>query len=448
MKKFFSFRCLPLFVFLVVSPVILKAHLPASRLTDTVTFRMNMTYMTMNSQFDMTLDTLYLQSDNFNDSIAVRMERTDTSSVYQTTIVLLAGVIYPYHYYFIHGGSTIQESVDIITRMVRVRDTTMTVSNFFNNYNPATIPLTFNCDLWYQIKAHHFAPAIDYLDIAGNFNNNGAYDILFPISKDSLYSITLFMDTALLQNPLLAFRFRFNGNPNTTELIGEPDRTYPLHDTLGNNPDTFTCWYNNIDPVVPALPFVYNVFIQDSLVAKKTLTGVYTYEDYNLKPEGNSIFHWYHADSTGGPLIPIDTAGGRITNTINFVTDSLHDIGKYLVFEVTPVTRSIGNDSVIGLPVRVYSQSKIVGEGINDAVNNPLARIYPNPVHLRLFIEPLKEIRKSDLVNLAGFIVNSIKGKNSGRIEMDIQNLASGNYFLRIYAKDGTMGIFKIIIRR
>jgi len=309
------------------------------------------------------------------------------------------------------------------------------VTNYFNNYNPATIPMTFNCDLYYQIKAGHFFPSVDYLDVAGNFNNGGAYDVLYPRSKDSIYSVTIFLDTAIYRNYLLRFKFRFNGDTATEELKSDSNRTYTVHDTTGNNPDSYTCWYNNIDPRIPALPIAYDLSIQDSLIAKKILSGIYSYEDYNLKPEGKSLYKWYRADSIGGVLTLIQDT------SLNYTIDSASDIGKYLVFEVTPVTF----DSVVGLPVRVFTKSKIAGVGINDPASL-IARIYPNPVNDRLFIEPLQDVNRIELLNMTGQSLRSMNAQHTGKIELNINDLSQGIYFLKIYGKDSAAGIYKILL--
>ena len=439
MKKKISLPFTGIFLFLF-SPVLstsMKAQSKGPLLTDSVKFSVNMSYMVSNGTFNPTVDTLLMKSYQINDSLSTPMKRIDSSYVYELTFLLVTGVVYSYQYSIHHAGTDTPEHADSLTRLIRVSDTLTKVTNYFNNFNPATIPMTFNCDLYYQIKAGHFVPSVDYLDVAGNFNNGGAYDVLYQKSKDSLYTVTLFLDTALYRNPVLKFKFRFNGDSGTEELQGDSSRTYTLHDTIGNNPDIFTCWYNNIDPRIPALPIAYNLFIQDSLIAKKTLTGIYTYEDYNLKPEGKSIYKWYRTDSIGGALTLIQDS------SINYTLDSVADIGKYIVFEVTPVTK----DSVVGLAVRVYSKSKVVGVGINDPASL-IARIYPNPVKDLLFIEPLQDIYRIEMLNMTGQRLRSMKNEKSGKILINVNSLPPGIYFLQIYGKDSAYGTYKIILIR
>src|ERR1035438_8427865 len=350
MKNFFSLTFLGI-VLLLINPVLsfsMQASSKGPLLTDSVKFRVNMSYMVSNGTFHPSTDTVYLKSFQFNDSLAAPMHKMDSSYVYELTYILTSGVVYSYKYLMVHAGTVIHENVDSMTRLYRVHDTLSEVTNFFNNYNPATIPMTFNCDMYYQIRAGHFIPTVDYLDVAANFNNYAASDILYAKSKDSLYVTTLFLDTILYNNPVLKFKFRFNANDSTEELQGDSGRIYLLHDTTGSSVNFYTCWYNNIDPNVPVLPIAYNVSIQsvqDSIVPNKIFSGTYSYEDYNLKPEGKSIYKWYRTDSIGGTLTLIQDT------SLNYSVDSVTDIDKSLVFEVTPVT----TDSIVGLPVRAYT---------------------------------------------------------------------------------------------
>jgi hypothetical protein len=439
MKNPFFFAY-PVVIAFLLSPVFstfIQAQDATPLLQDTVKFRVNMSYMIANGTFNPSTDTVLLRSLQLSDSLPIIMQRIGSSNTYESIFYLTTGLVYYYKFAIYHAQTVIPESADSLTRLIRVRDTLTIVTNYYSNYNPAAIPMTFNCDMYYQIKAGHFIPSVDYLDIAGNFNNGGAYDVLYVKSKDSIYSVTVFLDTALYGTPLLKFKFRMNGDSTTEELQGDTNRIYTLHDTTGNNPDIFTCWYNNIDPRIPALPIAYNVSIQDSLIAKKILTGIYSYEDYNLKPEGKSRYKWYRADTIGAAWTLLQDT------SLSYTIDSVADIGKYLVFEVTPLTQ----DSVVGLPVSVYTKSKIVGVGINDPAGR-IARFYPNPVTDRLFIEPTETVKRVEILNITGQRVRLLKPQNSGKIEINVNDLQTGVYFLRIYARNSSYRSYKIIVIR
>ncbi len=421
-----------LLTFLLFSSSLLDAQKPGPVMIDTVTFQVNMKYMIANNMFDPTTDTIDITG-SMNQWLGKDfLERTGTSDIYEIRLELLQGVVYSYKFR-IHKADTIfTEQVDTTTRLVRIPDSALTITNFFNNVNPATIPMTFNCNLFYQIKAGHFTSNTDFVDVAGNFNNEGANDVLFNRGNDSLFSLTLFMDTALIAGPPLRFKFRFNGNWATAELPNDSSRTY----TLAATANSFTAWYNNIDPSVPAIPFVYDVMIQDTLHPARTVIGSYRYEDYNLRPEGNSRYRWYLADSIGGPVTPIDTAF-----KISYTIDSVY-LGKYLVFEVTPLTQ----DSIVGLPVMVYSAEKITGVGIEEK-SHPLARVYPNPVSDILYIEPTTSLERIDLISINGQYVRTVSSIQEKQIQIDVKDLREGLYFLKVQGKNSCINAVKVIIR-
>jgi hypothetical protein len=396
--------------------------------TATVQFRVNMSYMVQNGVFHPATDTVDIAG-GMNSWKGDILHRVDTSSVYEITYDLPIASVYSYRFR-ICTGDTVPESVDSMSRYIRVFDTTMTVTNYYDNFNPAAVPMTFNCNMYYQIRSGHFSPAIDYLDIAGNFNNQGAHDVLFPRSTDSIYALTLFFDTAMIAGPPLSFKFRFNGNWETAELEGDTNRLY----TLATTANSYSCWYDNIDPTVPSLPFVFNVSIQNSIISKGTVTGFYNYEDYNLKPEGKSIYQWYLADSIGGALTAIDSAW-----YVNYTIDSLF-IGKYLVFEVKPITI----DSVVGLPVQAWSPGKIVGVGLNEA-KRVIARFYPNPVHSMLAVDFLVPVDNLLIINNQGQTVATKNVKGSVKTILDLENLDPGVYFIRMIMKDNSLSVYKIL---
>ena len=431
-KQFFqTLKYLFLPALLILSSLISFSQNRGPVITDTVTFRVNMKYMIASSTFNPATDTIDITG-SMNDWLGGNfLSQVGTTDVYQVRVELLQGVIYPYKFRIHKTGVILTEQVDTTTRMIRVPDTLLTVTNFYNNINPAAIPMTFNCDMFYQVKAGHFTPNTEFVDVAGNFNNNGANDVLFNVGNDSIFSLTMFMDTALIGEQL-KFKFRFNGNWATSELQGDSSRTY----TLTGSADSFTAWYNNIDPSVPSLPVAYNLGIQDTLYPSRTVIGRYSYEDYNLKPEGKTRYQWYLADSIGGPVTPIDTA-----YHISYTIDSLF-IGKFLVFQVTPLTK----DSIVGLPVRVYSNVMITHTGIEEK-SNPLARIYPNPVSDILYIEPLTALLRVELVSITGEIVMTASAAEKKEIQLNVKGLKEGLYFLMVQGKNNQVYTFKVLIR-
>jgi len=424
--------------------------------SDTVLIKVDMSFMVSEGQFHPLTDTIELEG-TMNPDTVKKMEHSGSGNIYSLTYFLPVNGLYSYKFR-IHKIDTIHttdsiyakdtvyyESADPSTRYIRIGDSTQTITNYYNNYHPGWIPMVFDCDMYYQIRSGKFSPAIDYLDISGNFNNWGADRIeLFPRSSDSIYSFTIYYDTASIPLAPFKFKYRFNGDTATMELKGDSNRVYYM---TVNTHHTF-CWYNNLDPNVPALPFVYDVVInestiEDSIVSRRIFTGAYNYEDYNLKLEGKSLYQWYSADSTGGTLTPIDSAwyiNYIIFDTIG--TDSIKNnlFGKYLVFEVTPVTI----DSITGLPGYAWSATRIFPVGIRES-EPPSARIYPNPVDDILNVEFFKPVKSAELTDIMGkrIFYQDIHEKESTRI--NVRSLDQGIYLLKLNGILNSVKIYKII---
>jgi hypothetical protein len=432
MKNFFfgvRFQ-ISLFSFLFIGMLNLSGQENGPITYDTVHLQVDMGIMFTSGQFHPETDTVEAEGTMNPDTVRM-MERQGYGYIYQLTYVLPVDGYYTFKFRINSTDTTYVETADPSTRAFRVKDTTQVIFNYYDNYNPSLIPMVFDCDMYYQIKAGHFSQTVDYLDVAGNFNNWGNDRIeLFPRSTDSIYSFTIYYDTAAIPATPFEFKFRFNGDSATTELQGDTNRVY----TMTTTDHHFFCWYNNIDPSVPSLPFVYNVAIQDSIISKRTVTGTYNYEDYNLRPEGKTVYQWYLADSIGGVLTAIDSAW-----YINYTIDSLQ-IGKYLVFEVKPITI----DSVVGLPVQVWSAGKIVGVGIKE-IEGPLANIFPNPVIDIINIEFTGSMKSLELVNILGQRIVSEELKGLDRIKINLKESEPGIYFLRLIDFNNRLRVYKII---
>jgi hypothetical protein len=414
--------------------------------SDSVHIMVDMSFMVSSGVFHPLTDTVEMEG-SMIDSAKI-MEFTGAGYVYKLSFYLPVDGLYTYKFR-INAKDSIDtvyyETADPSTRTFRVKDTTQTIMNFYSNYHPGWIPMIFDCDMYYQIKAAKFSPALDYLDVSGNFNNWGAERIeLFPSITDSIYSFTLYYDSTALPAEPFRFKFRFNGDTATMELQGDSNRVF----TMTTTDHHFFCWYDNLDPNVPAVPFVYDVVInestvEDSLVSRRIYTGAYRYEDYNLKLEGKSLYQWYSADSIGGMLTPIDSAWN-----INYIiidslkTDSVKNdlFGKYLVFEVTPVTI----DSVTGLPGYAWSSTRIFPVGMREP-EPPSARIYPNPVDEVLNIEFLKPVKSMELTDMMGKRILYQDILISEIIRLNLGSLERGIYFLKLSGNLNSVKVYKVI---
>jgi len=368
-----------------------------------------------------------------------KMARTDTTLNYTLDYVLNPGTVHQYKYR-INGGDTATHHLELLykpNRIIRIPDTLLEAASDFNDFNPAKKPMTFRCNMTYYLRTHRFNGTADYLDVAGNFNGNGADDVLFDTDGDSIYTLEKYFDTAWIHQGPFSFKFRINGSWSSAELQGKSFREYTLHDTVNQNPNIYTCWFNNVDPTVSTPPWVYDVAIQGNLIHKEVISGIYSYEDINSIPEDSSSYKWYRSkNAAGDSLVAIDSAW-NITYTI----DTL-DIGKWLVFEVTP--RAAWGDSAVGKTVRVISASSIGGVGIGEHTAL-ISKIFPNPASDFITVETSMDIERVELFNLEGRKVMSAEGLDTRAIRLQISPLVRGTYLLRATTAARKTGVMPVI---
>jgi hypothetical protein len=403
------------------------------------TFVVNMQYAVQSGLFNPDADSVFIAGTMNLLPEATKMQRIDTTLSYAYVDTLLVpGSVHQYKYR-INADSAGMELAFKPARIVRIPDTLLQVTSDFNNYNPAKLPMTFQCNMGYYIGAHHFDASSDFLDVAGNFNNQGANDVLFDTDGDSLYSLQIFFDTARIHQEPLSFKFRINGNWNTAELAGSPDRTYVFHDTIQQNPNFFACFYNNLDPSIPTPPRAYNLDIQGLLIYKKFLSGIYSYENVNGIPEDSTTYRWLRSSNAlGTDAVPIDSA-----TKIAYIVDTL-DIGKWIVFEVTP--RAASGDSATGKPVRVVSSNSISAwdVGMGD-LTDIISRVFPNPASDHVTVVSRKELERIEILNYMNQTVLIKEGIKSTFCTLSTSHLPSGFYLLKATTKSGQMGVARLI---
>lgn len=91
---------------------------------------------------------------------------------------------------------------------------------------PTQAPATFNVDMTNPIAYGEFKPGIDFVDIAGSFNNwTGSAHLTDP-EADGIYSITL---PGMPVAKVIEYKYRINGNWNSSEYPnGGPNRKYTV----------------------------------------------------------------------------------------------------------------------------------------------------------------------------------------------------------------------------
>lgn len=400
------------------------------------TFNVDMTYMVLVNAFDPFTDSVDITGTMNNWGGSPLMERVDTTNVYRLSLVLDPGVLYKYRYR-VNRDTNKEEFLNGTPRYFRTPDTLITLNQFFYDYNPATVAMTFLCNMSYQQEAGNFDTVTDYVDVAGNFNNGGACDLLYLFEGDSIHRTTLFFDTAVIGGAPLTFKFRINGDQAKEELPGKPPRSYSLHVPSLGDPNRYFCWFNDTNPNIPAPPWATDLFIQGTLTPGNTITGIYAYHNLNGIPEGPSQFRWYQSDSIGAALVPIDSAW-----TVNHTIDSTLDRGKYMVFEVTPIAAY--GDSAVGHPVLKYSDAAVWGVGIAENVALKV-RFYPNPVADELRIESQEQELDVVVADMNGRKLLNSSFDRPGGYSLYVGKLAPGSYILYLFCPGKGFSSSKLI---
>ncbi|WP_319946926.1 immunoglobulin-like domain-containing protein [Paenibacillus caseinilyticus] len=125
-------------------------------------------------------------------------------------------------------------------------------------------------------------------------------------------------------------------------------------DTYNSKPSIESVRSAAVQGTENSAPTVTNVTYSGMPQVGATLTGLYTYSDAENDAEGASVYAWYRADAADGTgLTAIAGAAGKSYT----VTEA--DLGKHLVFEVTPAAAT---GTAAGQPVKSAPTAKVTGQ--------------------------------------------------------------------------------------
>jgi hypothetical protein len=394
-----------------------------------ITFQVDMTYQFAKGAFNPLVDFVDIAG-TMNGWAGSAHMTVSSSLVYEIVYTLGSDSIQQYKFRINGLWATSEFPNGGPNRMYLVPNHPDTVKLVYADYDPGTVPMTFKCNMGYQMKMGRFNKATDYVDFAGSINGWGAYDVLFDRGNDSIYEFNINIDTLYVVNQTpIEFKFRINGDWATSE--SGPNRIGRVQDTTAGNINMIQVWYNYQDPNIPEPPFAYNLAIQGNLTVGETLTGAYTYEDVNSDPEGASLYGWLRADSV--TQIDPDTIPGAVA--VNYLLTS-DDAGKYLAFVVTPVAAS--GTVLTGVPVVKWTDQKVYGVGFNENNSDPV-RFYPNPVNDHLSIENMTNIEKIEIFSVVGQNVLTLNDIKTSKVTISTTTLKSGVYFIKFFStKTGT----------
>lgn len=134
------------------------------------------------------------------------------------------------------------------------------------------------------------------------------------------------------------------------------------------------------------------------------------------------------ADQVITSVAPIGNKGyteGGNYSVSNWMFAEKIDAGSYYLYQYCPAN---------GMAVyRFYDANYTSGEEkITDQPKDGKIKIYPNPAEYEIFIESNETVRCADIYNLSGSLVKTVNLENTGNKSINIENLASGIYIVKI----------------
>ena len=168
------------------------------------------------------------------------------------------------------------------------------------------------------------------------------------------------------------------------------------------------------------------------------LTGVYTFTDADSDAEGTSLYQWYEAtDVAGADLLKVI---GEKSLTYTVTADM---VGKFVAFEVTPVSATGGDDYLVGDAV-MSAFVPVIGVGV--AFNSfEQIMIYPNPVTDVLTINNSSSIESISLIDITGKLLMSRNNLNENEIRLNMNEFKAGVYYLKITGDNGQNKVHRIV---
>lgn len=189
------------------------------------------------------------------------------------------------------------------------------------------------------------------------------------------------------------------------------------------------------------VPVASDVAITGILNEGETLTGTYTFTDPDGDLEGASEYQWYEAtDASGTGALKIL---GEISETYTVTAGML---GKFVAFEVTPVSATGGAEYLVGAPamsdyVEIVEPTNSVEESFATEV-----RTYPNPVQNVLNIINTEEISRISIIDISGKTLLTIDNSSKDdKVTIPMSEFNSGMYFVNLTGDNGQIAVKRII---
>lgn len=214
-----------------------------------------------------------------------------------------------------------------------------------------------------------------------------------------------------------------------------------------------------------------SIYLGDASNAMSNLNGVaFTAIFDNTLIETDSVFVEYQNSFIGLSAQnlkfrkPDFTNGKLYTAITHTLSSNVNGYGKIATLHYK-IKSNLAIDALLSLSLTQANQSDANGVitplssgsatlmaigasvGLNEISNNNLIAIQPNPANGFVVISSTTEIEKIEVLNLAGQVLVSEKA-DSKTHQLDLENLANGVYFVKVYNSQKQMSLKKLVVQR
>lgn len=120
-----------------------------------------------------------------------------------------------------------------------------------------------------------------------------------------------------------------------------------------------------------------------------------------------------------------------VSGSINIDGNDESFTGGVLTLSLAQGVHTITKDVTLNLYYMSFEYSSL---GVEDNIDNITIKMYPNPVNSMLYLTSNVTIEKVEVYNILGMLVKTTKNTNQG---IDLSNLSSATYFMRIFTEKG-----------
>lgn len=187
------------------------------------------------------------------------------------------------------------------------------------------------------------------------------------------------------------------------------------------------------------VPTASNLSIVGNPYKDSTLVGNYTFTDLDGDLEGVSKYQWWYASNENGT----DKLKVLGATKQSYKVEADYE-GKYLAFEVTPISATGGEDYLVGESAMSTFIEVLIIDNINQDAMSAIS-IFPNPVINNLTITNASNLVAIEVIDYTGRLVMTQKTQGEDELSINLGSLQSGVYMVQLVNANNQTTVRKII---